>query len=125
MDLRITAAFVAFFVGGLVILAYRRQPRRNFALEQIRELVIDNNLKLANMPTKAEFQALAQEMRDAFANIAADITRLTDRLENGGLTPEEETEVFGEFRALADSANAIAGQTPEDEEPTEPVEPVE
>ena len=75
--------------------------------------------KLNNVPTKAEFQAIAQEFRDAFLNISNDITRLTDSLANGGLTDAEEAEVLEEFRTLAADAKALADKTPE--APTEPV----
>jgi len=76
--------------------------------------------KLNNVPTKAEFQAVAQEFRDAFLNISNDITRLTDSLANGGLTDAEEVEVLEEFRTLAADAKALAERTPEATEPTEP-----
>lgn len=69
------------------------------------------------MPTKAEFDALRDEFAAAFDNIAADITRLTDTLQNGGLSDEEEQAVFADFRALADRARGIADQTAE---PTTP-----
>lgn len=77
--------------------------------------------KLNNMPTKAEFDALRDEFSTAFTNIADDIRRLTEALESGDLTADEEAQVFADLRALADRANAIAGTTPEP--PTEP--PVE
>ena len=70
------------------------------------------------MPTKAEFQAVAQEFRDAFLNISNDITRLTDQLGNPGLTDAEEAEILAEFRTLAADAKALADKTPET--PTEP-----
>lgn len=71
------------------------------------------------MPTKAEFQAVAQEFRDAFLNISNDITRLTDQLAAGGMTDAEEAEVLTEFRTLAADAKALADKTPE----PPPVEP--
>ncbi len=118
MDVRVVAGIVAFFVTGLVLIAYKRRPRNDSRLLNI---LYDINLKIDNMPTKAEYQALAQEMRDSFANIGDDITRLTDQLQKGDLTPEEEAEVFAEFRGLADQAKTIAGRTPEQgtEEPGE------
>lgn len=66
-----------------------------------------------NMPTKAEFQAVAQEFRDAFLNISNDITRLTDQLGNPGLTDAEEAEILAEFRTLAADAKALADRTVE------------
>jgi len=63
--------------------------------------------------TRQEFSDLATEVRTAFANIGADITRLTDQLQRDDLTEAEEEEIFTEFRALADEANALAGRTPE------------
>lgn len=74
--------------------------------------------KLHNMPTKAEFDALRDEFTGALTNIADDITRLTDSLQNGGMTTDEETQAFADLRAIADRANEIAGRTPET--PTEP-----
>ena len=76
-----------------------------------------------NMPTKAEFQAIAQEFRDAFLNISNDITRLTDQLAAGGMTEAEEAEVLEEFRTLAADAKALADKTPDQQTPTEPTEP--
>lgn len=67
--------------------------------------------RLHIMPTKAEFDSLRDEFTSAFDNIAADITRLTDQLQTGGLSAEEEASVFAEFRALADRAKGIADQT--------------
>lgn len=75
------------------------------------------NLKLTNMPTKAEFQQALDEVTSSLENIAADITRLTDQLENGGLNEAEEAEVFTQLRAVADRAKAISDTTPETEEP--------
>lgn len=86
--------------------------------KQILSIVKAINLKLDTMPTKTEFQAIAQEFRDAFLNISNDITRLTDQLAAGGMTEAEEAEVLEEFRTLAADAKALADKTPED-----PVEP--
>lgn len=87
-------------------------------LKEVLSVVKLINQKLNNMPTKAEFQAIAQEFRDAFLNISNDITRLTDQLGAGGLTEAEEAEVLEEFRTLAADAKALAEKTPE--APTEP-----
>lgn len=65
------------------------------------------------MPTKQEFDALRDEFTGALTNIADDITRLTDALQNGGMSSEEETQAFADLRAIADRANEIAGRTPE------------
>lgn len=70
------------------------------------------------MPTKAEFEAALTEITTSLENIAADITRLTDQLETGGLTEAEEQEVFTQLRAVADRAKTIADTTPESTEPT-------
>lgn len=126
----ITGLIVFGALGGALIITVARsyrKPRRNFALEQIRELVIDNNLKLSNMPTKAEFQAAFAEVNDALNNIGDDITRLTEQLSNGDLTDAEEAEVLAELTALGTRAKEIAGRTaePGNEEPVEPTDPVE
>lgn len=81
--------------------------------KKILEIVKDINQKLNNVPTKAEFQAVAQEFRDAFLNISNDITRLTDALGNPGLTDAEEAEILAEFRTLAADAKALADRTAE------------
>lgn len=69
--------------------------------------------KLNQMPTKAEFDALRQEMNDGLNNIADDITRLTDTVATGDLTAEEEAQVFTDLRAVADRIRQIAAVTPE------------
>lgn len=69
------------------------------------------------MPTKQEFQDALNEVTSSLENIAADITRLTDQLETGGLTDAEEAEVFSQLRAVADRAKQIADATPETETP--------
>lgn len=79
-----------------------------------------NLIKQEMARTKQEFTDLAAEVRTAFANIGEDITRLTDQLQRTDLTEAEEEEIFAEFRALADEANALAGRTPE---PTPDPEP--
>ena len=91
--------------------------------KEILSIVKIINTKLNNVPTKAEFQAIAQEFRDAFLNISNDITRLTDQLAAGGMTDAEEAEVLEEFRTLAADAKALADKTPETQTPTEPTEP--
>lgn len=69
------------------------------------------------MPTKQEFQDALAEVTGSLDNIAADITRLTDQLQTGGLTDAEEAEVFAQLRAVADRAKAIADTTPEPDAP--------
>lgn len=71
-------------------------------------------LKLENMPTKQEFDALRNQFVDALENIADDIKRLAGQLEQGGLSAEEEATVLAEFQALADRAKAIADETPDE-----------
>lgn len=69
--------------------------------------------KLNNMATKEEFDAALADITSALENIAGDITRLTDQLQTGNLTPAQEQEVFNQLRAVADRARNIADQTPE------------
>lgn len=71
------------------------------------------------MPTKQEFQDALNEVTSSLENIAADIQRLTDQLQNGGLSEAEEQEVFTQLRAVADRAKSIADATPETETPQE------
>ena len=95
-----------------------KQVQESEILKLLKIIINQNN----NMPTKAEFQAIAQEFRDAFLNISNDITRLTDQLGTGGLTDAEEAEVLEEFRTLAADAKALAERTtqPPVEPPVEP-----
>lgn len=65
------------------------------------------------MPTKEEFQAAFAELGGSLTNISEDITRLTDSLQSGELTAEEETEVYNQLRGIADQAKAIADRTAE------------
>ena len=92
--------------------------------------------KLNSMPSKAEWSAAFEEIKASFAtqgnslaNISDDITRLTDGLEGGDLTAEEEADAFSQLRAIAtqakvlsDNATALADRTPD---PTTPVPPTE
>jgi hypothetical protein len=74
--------------------------------------------KISKLMTKEEFKAALKEVTDALDNIGNDITTLTDKLEQGGMSDADEQEVFGELRTLADKAKEIAGRTPEGETPT-------
>lgn len=76
-----------------------------------------HQLKNLIMATKTDFQQALADVTAALDNIAADITRLTDQLQNGGLTPAEETDIFDQLRAVADRAKTIADVTPEPETP--------
>jgi hypothetical protein len=69
--------------------------------------------KLFTMPTKAEFDALREEMNTGLNNIADDIVRLTDSVASGELNAEAEAQVFADFRAIADKIRTIADTTPE------------
>lgn len=69
------------------------------------------------MATSAEWTATFVEMKAGLANIAADITRLTDAVQGGSLTQAEEDAAFAELRGLADQINTIAAVTPEPETP--------
>lgn len=124
-----TAGFVTLVVTGLLVWAYRRQPKKTGSnkLDRILQIVYDNNQKINNMPTKAEFQAAFAEVNDALNNIGDDITRLTEQLSNGDLTDAEEAEVLAELTALGTRAKEIAGRTaePGTEEPVEPTDPTE
>lgn len=86
--------------------------------KKLNKILSNQTFIINTMPTKAEFQAVAQEFRDAFLNISNDITRLTDALGNPGLTDAEEAEILAEFRTLAADAKALAERTAEP-----PVEP--
>lgn len=119
-----TAGLVGAIVTGLVVWAWRRQPGSN-TLDQIREIVYENNQKLKNMPTKAEFEAAFGVVTEALNNIGEDITRLTEQLADGSLSEAEEADVLAQLTALGDRAKEIAGRTPEAQEPEEPTDPVE
>jgi len=67
--------------------------------------------KLNTMPTKQEFQEQLTALGDALTNISDDITRLTDSLQSGGLSADEETEVFNQLRGIADTAKQLADRT--------------
>lgn len=79
-----------------------------------------HQLKNLIMATKQDFQQALADVTSALDNIAADITRLTDQLQNGGLTEAEEGEIFTQLRAVADRAKQIADTTPEPETPPQP-----
>ncbi len=98
---------------------------------QLLEIFLSINQKLSQMPTKADFDAFRDQINqsvtglgDSLANIATDITTLTNRLA-GGLTPDETTAVLAEFgdvaskvQGLADAAKSIADRTPDEPAPT-------
>lgn len=63
------------------------------------------------MATKADFDALRDEINASLVNISADITRLTDTLTAGGLTADEETAVLSEFREVAARIKLVADRT--------------
>lgn len=80
----------------------------------LRQILGLNNQIIQDMAkTKAEFSQALAEIGTSLDNISADIIRLTDQLQNGGLTDAEEEEVFAELRAVADRAKSIADTTPE------------
>jgi hypothetical protein len=81
------------------------------------------NQILNTMPSKTEFQQALADVTAALDNIAADITRLTDQLSQGGLSDADEQEIFSQLRAVADRAKTIADTTVDPEvPPTEPVQ---
>jgi hypothetical protein len=68
----------------------------------------------------------------ALDNIGNDITRLTDQIQNGGLSSTEEDDVLAQLRQVGERAKEIAGRTaeenpenpnPENPNPTEPTPP--
>jgi len=117
---------------GIHIHNYNHYPEYG----EIKQLLHTIIQKLNSMPSKAEWSAAFEEIKSSFAtqgdslaNIAADITRLTDGLAGGDLTAEEEADAFSQLRAIADqartlsdNAKALADRTPE---PTTPVPPTE
>jgi ABC-type transporter Mla subunit MlaD len=76
-----------------------------------------NTLIDLTMASKAEFQQALADVTSALDNIAADITRLTDQLANGGLSDADEQEIFTQLRAVADRAKSIADTTIDPEVP--------
>jgi septation ring formation regulator EzrA len=83
-------------------------------LEEILSQLIQIKTKMAK--SREEFGSLAAEIRASLTNLSDDITRLTDRLQGGGLTEAQEEEVYAEFRSLADDVKALADRTPEEPE---------
>lgn len=77
-------------------------------------------LKNILMATSAEWTATFVEMKAGLANIAADITRLTEAVQGGSLSQAEEDAAFAELRSLAEQINTIAATTPEPETPPQP-----
>lgn len=86
-----------------------------------------HTLKNLIMKTKEEFQIAIDAVNTALSdnataldNIAADITRLTEQLQTGGLTDAQEEDIFAQLSAIAtraresaDKAKALADVTPE------------
>jgi hypothetical protein len=102
----------------LIMAIFEFHIHNHVDLSELEKEIKRINIKLINMPSKQEFQDALTEVTSSLENIAADITRLTDQLANGGLTDAEEQEVFAALRAVADRAKAIADATPESETPT-------
>lgn len=75
------------------------------------------NLKLDKMATKQEIQTALDDVNGALDNIGNDIIRLTEQIQNGGLSTSEEDDVLAQLKAIGERAKQIAGQTPETEEP--------
>ena len=66
-------------------------------------------------------------LNEALENVAADVLRIKEQLEAGGLTATQEAELFTELGEIGTSAQAtvakakeIADSTPEPEPPVEP-----
>lgn len=72
-----------------------------------------HHLKQLIMASITDFQQALADVSAALDNIAADITRLTDQLQTGGLTAEQEQSIFDQLRAVADRAKSVADITPE------------
>ena len=79
------------------------------------------NVKEILMTTAADFQAGFARMNAATTAIAELIRALIAKQQAGGMTAEEETAVFNQFNAVADSLEAMAA-TPTDPVPV-PVPP--
>jgi glutaredoxin 2 len=88
--------------------------------KQLNKIFSSITLIHKEMATKQEFQQALADVTSALENIAADITRLTDQLQNGGLSAADETEVFNQLRAVADRAKTIADTTVDPEVPPTP-----
>lgn len=71
------------------------------------------------MATKEQFQAAFDQITSAVENIAADIQRLTESLQTGGLSEADENEVLTKLQDAATRLQTIADSTPENP----PVEP--
>lgn len=88
--------------------------------KEILNIVKSINLKLNNVPTKQQFEAALNEMSASIDNIAADIQRLTEQLQTGGLNEADENDILSQLQAKATQLKAIADTT---SEPTTPEEP--
>jgi hypothetical protein len=69
--------------------------------------------KLNTMPTLEQFNAAFAQINDSTNNIAADITRLTQQLQAGGLSATEQQAVFDQLNGVAAQLQQIAAVTPE------------
>jgi len=68
---------------------------------------------LRTMVTKQDFDAAFAQINEATNNIADDITRLTNQLGAGGLSPDEQAAALTELQGVADKLKQIAAVTPE------------
>lgn len=119
MDLKVVAGIVAFFVTGLVLVAYRRKPRHNRQLHSIHELVIDNNLKLKKMAEElesltAEVQESNTVMQSAVTLINGLAQKLTDAINSGN--PQKLIELRDSLNANSESLAAAIEANTQDEE---------
>lgn len=70
-----------------------------------------------------DFEAILNRVDEATNDIAAEMRDIKEELTNAGLPADVEDSVLARLEATAQKLEAIAGETPEDEEePTEPVD---
>jgi glutaredoxin 2 len=88
--------------------------------KKLNKILSNQTFIINTMASKQDFQQALADVTSALDNIAADITRLTDQLAQGGLSEADEQEVFNQLRAVADRAKTIADTTIDPEVPPTP-----
>ncbi len=83
--------------------------------------IINQNFTI--MASIQDFKDQLKRVTDATDNIAADLKRLADQIEQGGISATEEAEIVASLKAAADKLEEVAAINPEPETPTEPIEP--
>lgn len=71
------------------------------------------------MTTQGHFDAVQQEMLAHLADIAADITEISDQLKEG-MTAEEVASAKAQFQGIADQMKTVADMVPEEPVPPAP-----